>query len=62
MNEEQVKESLRTALRLLEDADNYLTDGDELDEIEEEGSPDIAQWAKKVRDLLEIHADLLARI
>jgi hypothetical protein len=62
MIEEQMKESLRIALRLLEDADNYLTDGDELDEIEEEGSPDIAQWAKRVRDLLDLHKDLLTRV
>jgi hypothetical protein len=61
MNEDQVKESLHKALRLLRDADNYLTDGDEIDEIEEEGSPDVARWAEQVRELLELHEDLLPR-
>lgn len=60
MSDEPVNESLRAALMLLQDADNYLTDGDEIDEIEQEGSPDLARWAEQVRDLLGRYEDLLS--
>ncbi|MCW3053024.1 MAG: hypothetical protein JWN14_2194 [Chthonomonadales bacterium] len=52
-------ETLRIALKLLQEADNYLTDGDEIDEIAEEGAPDLAAWAQQVRGLLEQHSELV---
>jgi hypothetical protein len=45
-------EMLRTALELLREADDFLTDGDSVERIEDEGSPDMAAWASRVRALL----------
>jgi hypothetical protein len=45
-------EMLRTALELLREADDFLTDGDSVERIEDEGSPDVAAWASRVRALL----------
>ena len=40
------------ALELLREADDFLTDGDSVERIEDEGSPDVAAWASRVRALL----------
>ena len=60
MDEKQALETLEIALKLLQEADNYLTDGDEIDEIVEEGARDLSAWAEQVRGLLELHSELVA--